>query len=184
MSDQDIDITVFSRPFEASTVTARAAARQIEANAEERAQLAEVLDLISLDTLTATLSLRRLASGLIEVKGELDAKLVQRCVVTLEPVPAEVHESFRWTFGDVEPEPVLGEIDIDFGDSDPPEPIEHGQIDLGQVVAEELSLGLDPYPRKEGAVLPQEYEPKLGEVTEIGAAATRKPFAGLDKLKK
>ena len=165
-------------------MTARAISRQIEANAEERAQLAQVLDLIALDELTAQVSLRRLASGLIEVKGALDARLVQRCVVTLEPVPAEVHETFRWTFGDAEPEPTLGEIDIDFSDSDPPEPIEHGQIDLGQVVAEELSLGLDPYPRKEGAVLPQEYEPKSGEVTDLAAAATRKPFAGLDKLKK
>ncbi|WP_374650385.1 DUF177 domain-containing protein [Dongia sp.] len=182
--EQYSDITVFSREIEAASVSARATERRIEAKPDERAALAEVLDLRAIDRLTATLWLRRLASGLIEVKGELEGEVVQTCVVTLEPVPATVRESFRLTFGDAEPEPALDEIDIHFDDSDPPEPIEDGKIDLGALVAEQLSLALDPYPRKEGAEIPQEYAPKPGEVTDIGTAGRRKPFEGLDKLKK
>ncbi len=33
---------------------------------------------------------------------------------------------------------------------DPPDPIVNGRIDLGQLAAEFLALGLDPYPRKPG----------------------------------
>nr|WP_298689981.1 DUF177 domain-containing protein [uncultured Dongia sp.] len=163
----------------------RAHDRQLEANAAERAALAEVLDLQAIDRLVAQLSLRRLSSGLIEVKGRLESDVVQTCIVTLEPVPAKVTESFRLNFGDVQPEPDLTEIDIDFEDSDPPEPILDGQIDLGALVAEQLSLGLDPYPRKAGASVPQEFGPNDAEIAaENERAGTRKPFLGLDKLKK
>lgn len=166
-------------------MSARSSERRLEATDAERAALAEVLDLQSIGRLVATLSLRRLASGLIEVKGQVEAEVVQTCVVTLEPVPAKVAESFRVTYGDAEPEPDLSEIDIEFEDSDPPEPILDGKIDLGVIVAEQLSLGLDPYPRKEGAALPQEFEPKESDkVVDLELAGRRKPFLGLDKLKK
>jgi uncharacterized metal-binding protein YceD (DUF177 family) len=185
MSNQEADISVFSRVIEASSVSARQTERQIEANDAERAALAEVLDLNSIDRLVATVGLRRLSSGLVEVKGSLESEVVQRCVVTLEPVPAKVRESFRLTFGDAQPEPDLTEIDIDFEDSDPPEPILEGKIDLGVVVAEQLSLGLDPYPRKDGVALSQEFGPKEDDAeAALELAGRRKPFLGLDKLKK
>jgi uncharacterized metal-binding protein YceD (DUF177 family) len=185
MTDHQADLSVFSREVEAASVGPRAAERRVEANAEERAALAEVLELQAIDRLVATLRTRRLASGLIEVTGEMEGEVVQTCVVTLEPVPAQIRESFRLTFGDVEPEPDLGEIDIHFDDSDPPEPIIDGKIDLGALVAEQLSLALDPYPRKEGAEVPQEFAPNEAEIHPLEPpAGTRKPFAGLDKLKK
>jgi uncharacterized metal-binding protein YceD (DUF177 family) len=172
----------FSRSIEAASISARGTERRIEANAAEREALAELLDLQAISHLAATLSLRRLASGLVEVKGSLEAEVVQTCIVTLEPMPAKVAESFRVTFGEGVEEPELTEIDLDYDEQDPPEPIVEGMIDLGAVVAEHLSLGLDPYPRKADALLPKEFEPKLGDVVEIEQPATRKPFAGLDKL--
>lgn len=185
MTKQHSDISVLSREMEAASVSARATERRVEATTEERAELAEVLDLQAIDRLVATLHLRRLASGLIEVKGELESEVVQSCVVTLEPVPAQIRESFRLTFGDAEPEPLLSEIDIHFDDSDPPEPIEDGKIDLGALVAEQLSLALDLYPRKEGAAIPQEFAPKEADASDPSEAmGKRKPFLDLDKLKK
>jgi len=185
MSDHQADISVFSREIEAASVSPRVSERQVEASEAERVALAEVLELQGIGRLIATLRLRRLASGLIEVTGNMESEVVQTCVVTLEPVPAEIRENFRLTFGDVEPEPTLGEIDIHFDDSDPPEPIVDGKIDLGALVAEQLSLALDPYPRKEGAEVPQEFAPNEAEIHALETPpATRKPFAGLDKLKK
>lgn len=182
---QSSDISVFSRPIEASSVSARTSERQIEANPAERAALAEVLDLQAINRLVGRLTLRRLSSGLIEVKGTIEGDVVQTCGVTLEPVPAQVMEEFRLTFGDAQPEPDLTEIDIDFEDSDPPEPILDGKIDLGAIIAEQLSLGLDPYPRKPGAALPPEFEPKETDpAADSELAGRRKPFLGLDKLKK
>ena len=57
---------------------------------------------------------------------------------------------------------------------DPPEAIRDGVIDLGAVATEFLLLGLDPYPRKPGAVFdaPPAGDPKSH------------PFAALAALKK
>ena len=42
------------------------------------------------------------------------------------------------------------EVEIDPESEDPPEPLEGGALDLGELVSEELALALDPYPRKPG----------------------------------
>ncbi len=57
---------------------------------------------------------------------------------------------------------------------DPPEPIVNGFIDLGQLAAEFLVLGLDPYPRKPGA----EFIPP-----ELVVDPEEHPFAALKALK-
>ena len=57
---------------------------------------------------------------------------------------------------------------------DPPELIVNGTIDLGALATEFLVLGLDPYPRKAGAV----FEPVLAPTD-----PEDHPFAALAKLK-
>ncbi len=57
---------------------------------------------------------------------------------------------------------------------DPPEPIVNGAIDLGALAVEFLMLGLDPYPRKPGAV----FEPVIAPVDPADH-----PFAALGALK-
>ena len=115
---------------------ARSTERQIQASPAECLALAEMLDLPAVRNLAATIGLRRLASGLIEAKGHLEADVVQTCVVTLEPLDAHVAEDFRVTYGENEPAPTLDEIDLDYEEADPPEPIEGGIIDLGALAAE------------------------------------------------
>jgi hypothetical protein len=56
---------------------------------------------------------------------------------------------------------------------DDPEPLVDGKIDLGALATEFLILGLDPYPRKPGAVFDPPPEERSGDG----------PFAGLAKLK-
>lgn len=177
------DSAVFYKPVEISRLGSELR-RKISASAEERAAIAEFLDLISLEELRAEIAVRRKAQGMIEVSGQIDARVVQACVVTLEPVPASVSESFRVYFGEAEQPAALGEIDVDFEESDPPDPIVDGTIDLGQVVLEHLSLALDPYPRKPGVAVPGELAPGDNEPASGAGNATRKPFSGLDKLLK
>lgn len=180
--DQEVDFSVFSRKIEAHSIGARGAERQIEAAPAERIALAGLLDLLALDRLAATLSLRRLSSGIIEVKGRLEADVVQQCVVTLEPVLAQVADSFKLTYGEVDLGPGAADLEIDYEEADPPEPIVDGAIDLGAIVAEHLSLALDPYPRKPDATIGEEFKPESSENVEEAQPATRKPFSGLDKL--
>lgn len=184
---EDSVFLAFSMPVEAASIGPRGTAREVRPNPADRAAIAAALDLLALDQLTAEISLRRLASGLIEVSGTLKASVTQACVVTLEPVAAEISDSFRVTFGAADALPTLAEIElaeieIDYEAFDPPEPIVDGIIDLGPLVVEHLSLALDPYPRKPDAAIPQEYEPKREEVAEKAKQKTHKPFSGLDKL--
>ena len=57
---------------------------------------------------------------------------------------------------------------------DPPEPLREGAVDLGALATEFLLLGIDPYPRKPGAVFDA---PPAGD-------PSSHPFAALAALKK
>jgi hypothetical protein len=152
------DSQEFSRFIEADSVGARPVERQISANGEERAALARRFGLVAIDRLEAELALRRAGNGVIHVNGTVRAEVVQSCVVTLEPVPARVEERFVADFADTA-EPPAEADEIDFDAADPPEPIRNGHIDLGELAAEHLALGLDPYPRAPGASLPGDASP-------------------------
>lgn len=142
----------FSRPVLVDQVPTRGMEMEVEADAAERAALAKRFGLRSVDALSARLKLKAIAGGtLFRVHGELSAKVVQICVVTLEPVPAKIAEEFELTFGGDEADDEAGELDLSFEDADPPEPIVGGAIDIGEAVAEQLALALDPFPRKAGA---------------------------------
>ncbi|MEE3625078.1 DUF177 domain-containing protein [Nitrospirillum sp. BR 11752] len=145
----------FSRPVIADKVSARESVEKITATPAERAALAKRLELVSLDSLTALVRLRRIRGGqMVRVTGELEAEVVQSCVVTLEPLAASVRDSFQALFAPAhlvpKDEEDLENLGLD-DEADPPEPIENGRIDIGELVAQHLSLALEPYPRKADA---------------------------------
>lgn len=179
------EVIEFSRPVEVDRIAATPSQMAIEANAAERAALAERFGLLSLDRLQATFTLRRLRKDLIRVKGRVSASLVQACVVTLEPVPAEIAEELELDFAEGAADPAT-EIDLDAEAADGPEPLLGGQIDLGEVAAEQLGLALDPYPRKPGAELPPQWQGEWqgDPVPEAGPTPRVNPFATLEKLTK
>ena len=122
----------------------------IEADADERAALARRFGLLALDSLTAKVGLTPVDGGLVRVHGTLAAKVTQACVVTLEPVMTRVEGSFERLYGAGAPEEAGGPItDADAEES--PEPFTHGAVDVGEAVAEQLALELDPFPRPPGA---------------------------------
>jgi uncharacterized metal-binding protein YceD (DUF177 family) len=89
-------------------------------------------------------------TGAIHVSGHLSADLVQSCVVTLDPVPATVEAEFDRLFSRDVPYESEGEVEID-PETEAPEPLVGGMLDLGEILAEELSLALEPYPRSPDA---------------------------------
>lgn len=178
MVDEIAGTAEFSRPLPVDQIGSRETARDIEATAAERSSLAERLDLLTLDSLTASLRLRRLPDGLIRVSGRFAADVVQSCVVTLAPVPARCAEEFTMLFGDAPTAEIeAAAVEIDAVGEDEPEPILGGAIDLGEAVVQQLALALDPYPRAPGAAVPDEYS------AESGAETTATPFATLAKLR-
>jgi uncharacterized metal-binding protein YceD (DUF177 family) len=144
------------------------------ATEEERAALAKALDLVSCDALEASYQISPAAGGGYRLEGGIDAAVTQACIITLEPVAGRVAESFGVEFRrDAESEAPAGDIDI-LSSADV-EPLIDDRIDVGRIVYEALSAGLDPYPRKEGA----EFEWSDAKQAEGKA----NPFAVLKKLK-
>jgi uncharacterized metal-binding protein YceD (DUF177 family) len=72
-----------------------------------------------------------------------------------------------------------GELVIDAEDVDPPEILKGGVAEIGGLIAENLSLALDPYPRHADAELEKS---RSGDDDEDGAGRNN-PFAALASLK-
>ncbi|HVV93794.1 MAG TPA: DUF177 domain-containing protein [Hyphomicrobiales bacterium] len=170
----------FSRPVVAAAVPEDGREVHLEADAAERAALAAFLDLPGIARLEADLRLSRWRDGLA-VGGTLDAVVTRVCVVSLEPFEAEIHEPVEARFGTaasagarIEGSGVEGEPKGSHAaDLDAPEPLVDGRADLGQLVAEFLALGLDPYPHAPGVA----FEPPTEEDARGGA------FAALARLR-
>ena len=143
--------------------------RRLEPDTAERERIARALDLASLDSFVAEVTLEP-APGGWRLSGRVKASLAQTCGVTLEPLPVKVDGPFTIALAEAAEEEE-GEIVITLEDESP-DLIEGGQVDLGQYAVEQLALRLDPFPRKPGAEFVQPPEP-----TEIS------PFAVLKQLR-
>jgi uncharacterized metal-binding protein YceD (DUF177 family) len=163
----------FSRPFAADRLGRAAVTETLVASPAERAVLAERLGLVELVQLSATVTLERALGGLIHAAGRFEADIVQTCVVSLVDFPSHVEDSFALDFGNA-PAELGSEIELD-PDYDPPEPIEGGIIDLGELVTQYLALSLEPHPRAPGAAL----DPAFSNAD----PADMSPFAVLKNLK-
>lgn len=153
-----------------------------EAGPEARAALAQRFGLLELSAFTAKAVLRRRKdTGWIELKGSLTASVVQECVVTLEPVAAEVAGEIDELFDDSRE--VDGfEVELDPVAEDP-EPLEGEILDVGEVIAQVLSLSIDPYPRAPGVPPVEDLENSAEEDEATEDEAKASPFAALALLK-
>ncbi|HTC03124.1 MAG TPA: DUF177 domain-containing protein [Xanthobacteraceae bacterium] len=147
-----------------------------------RAAVARVVGLRDLPRLEASFDVTRHGADGLHVSGRMSATVGQNCVVTLELLVNEVEEDIDLVFAPPPPsvERKAGDDEAaEEGSERPqrswngPEPLVGGGVDLGALATEFLILGLDPYPRKPGAVFeaPQDVKPDPG------------PFAALAGLK-
>jgi uncharacterized metal-binding protein YceD (DUF177 family) len=137
---------------------------ELAADAAERQALRRRLDLLELEALRAHGHIQRHGKEL-RLIGELEAVVAQTCVVSLDPVRSRLTEPFerRWLLPGAGPAPETDElVDPEAVDV---EPLEGAVIDFGAVVAEELALALDPYPRLEDAYARL---PELGPDVSLG----------------
>ena len=141
----------FSRPIEVARIGTSETVHEIDATPVERAALAQRFGVLAVDRLDARVRVRRAEGGtLLYLAGHLTADVTQACVVTLEPVCNHVEQDFAVIYGQV-PDEVDVSVEVD--DDSAREPWPEGPLDIGEAVAQELSLALDPYPHATGAVL-------------------------------
>lgn len=130
---------------------------------EVHQQLIQRLGIVTLEGLEADVALNRAThSAVLHVTGNIRAKIRQNCVVTLEPIDTEINENFEAWFTDPAHAVSLAKVRQDkkvkkgnvempiLDESEDPEPIIDGKIDLGELVTQHLSLAINPYPHKEG----------------------------------
>ena len=116
----------------------------------------------------------------LQVVGRVTASVEQACVVTLEPLTNEIDESVELLFTPPRELPKAAGPEDDSAEAagspavDAPEELNDGAVDLAALTVEFLILGIDPYPRKPGAVF------EAGGTADPGPH----PFAALAALKK
>ncbi len=152
--------------------------RHVELAADERARaaIAKLAGLRTLPRLHAAFDVTLHGRDGLRVVGRISATVGQTCVVTLELVENEIDEEINLLFAPAAaPSPIRhGGAEAPMVADGGPEPLVGGVVDLGVLATEFLILGIDPYPRKPGAVF---------EAASIGNVASN-PFAALAVLKK
>jgi Large ribosomal RNA subunit accumulation protein YceD len=156
----------------------------ISADADARAAIAAVAGLRALPRLDASFDVTRQGADGLHVVGRISATVGQNCVVTLDPLANEVEEDIDLVFAP--PAPPVEHKPVDDDDSEKPagtvrhnldgsEPLIGGVVDLGALAIEFLILGLDPYPRKPGAVFepPQQVKPDPSPFAVLAGLATK-----------
>jgi uncharacterized metal-binding protein YceD (DUF177 family) len=155
------EATSFSRLVRVESLPREGQVVTIEATATERDALSSFHKLPAIAALTATLHLEPWGRGGARVTGAVHGELTQVCIVSLEPFPATVDEDVDVRFApqtvaDSRSRAAQEAQTVSLADEDEPDPVIDGKIDLGALAAEFFALGLDPYPRKPGAVLDEE----------------------------
>lgn len=140
----------FSRIVRVDTLGPAPRRIAIAADEAERAALATRFGFVAIDRLEAETELA-LKNEAVIARGTIRAAVTQSCVASGEPVVETVEAPFAVEFrphpkasgGEEEVELQGADLDIVFYDG--------AAVDIGETVAETLSLGVLPYPRAPGA---------------------------------
>ena len=183
----------WSHRVETGNVGARPFRVTLIATPEERKDLARRLRVQEISAASAAITLEReQGSSLIRVEGTVEGRLIQACVSTGQPVHDEVKESFEaWYTDPAEAVPfakarreklIRGEREMEvLPERDDPELATDGFIDVGELAAQYLSLGINPYPH--AGDMPPVGMDEAGTVIAAGPAK-RNPFAALKDWKR
>ena len=144
---------IISRRIHARHVGRKGRHIRLDASVAQCAALCDLHRLGAIDFLRARFTLLPLADRAIEVTGRFDARLTQYCVITLAPMPKELHGKFMRHFVPARAQEAQPrkEVFVHIDEDDPPDVMTDNYIDTGAILCEEFALALDLYPRMHGA---------------------------------
>lgn len=148
MTKTSAQLPEFSRPVQLADLETAPQTLTFTATEAECATLAERFGVLGVTSLTATVTLRAASAG-ATADLSLTAGVDQKSVISLEPVQEQVAE--EWQVRYLPPRMVpeaedAAAVDVDTQEDDI-EVIEGETIDIGETIAQQLSVALNPYPR-------------------------------------
>lgn len=160
--------------------------KKLSAGESDLKAIAARLEIPAVQSLTAEVTLQRIPGNkaVIHVEGILKADVTQSCIISQAPVKEHIEEEFEAWYADPasftslakakhERAGKLADAEIPvMEESEAPEPMVNGKIDLGDLVAQYLSLSLNPYPRAHGVAWDKE---------SVDSASQAKPASPLRK---
>jgi uncharacterized metal-binding protein YceD (DUF177 family) len=176
MSKEDLSERPWSLPVAVDQIPETGRHIDMSAGAPMREAIAKVAAVLGVGRLEAEFDLTRHVHDGVRVVGSVSATVVQQCVVSLEPMESRIEETFDLVFAPQGVAPLEADrAEEPVPPDEAPETLRDGVVDLGAIATEFLILGIDPYPRKPGAVFsaPQGKE-----------NVANHPFAALAALKK
>ena len=122
----------------------------LQASEAELIELATWLNVPKIDMLSAEFDVTWEKDGEgVVISGPLRARLIQTCVVTLEPLEIVIDAPTRVRYRHV-PDDEDADMEFSLDAPDSPEIIVEDIIDLGEMVSQQLALEIDPFPRAPG----------------------------------
>ena len=169
-----------SRPVRVDTLGPEARAMSVEASEAERAALAVRFGYVEIESLSADVALAR-SNDVVTARGTVRARLTQSCAASGEPVDETVEAPFDVEFRR-QPERAGGDEEVELGETEMDVVFYDGAlVDVGEAVAETLSLSAASFPRSASADAALR---EAGVRSEDEAAAEASPFAALSALKR
>jgi uncharacterized metal-binding protein YceD (DUF177 family) len=162
----------FSRPLIVARVPRMGSHEVFAAELAECAALAKRFAIPAIASIKVHLVALPWRGGGLKVTGKFDVEMTQVSVISLEPFQAKQKFSVERFF--LPPKILIDAVEDDA------DPIENGEIDMGELVAEVFGLELEPYPRKPG----EAYDDPVLEDFEIEEEKKPSPFAKLLKTPK
>ena len=150
--NSEADRAVLSRTVRVDDIRGGASG-EIAVTKAEMDAIAGMLDLVALEGLTFNYRLDHGGGGRVHLTGRLHANVTQTCVVSLDPVEANLDVPVEVEFWPVS---LIDELERSTeepgnpGLLDWPEAVVDGRIDLGPVIYETVATALEPYPKREG----------------------------------
>ncbi len=188
----------WSSPLDISSLENGPVTLSIEADEETRKKIARRTGVRAIGSLCVKYTLNEeKGRALIHVGGDLEAHVVQDCVVTLDPVESDVTDHFDAWFG-ADPQVIpmaRARRDRDSALShekeapmleeyEDPEFVADGRIDLGELAVQYFSLALDPFPRRSDLPPTPDDENRREETgSRAGTSSVKNPFAALKDWK-
>ncbi|WP_455481404.1 YceD family protein [Bartonella sp. B12(2025)] len=159
MNVQDVFQMTFALTYPVSvrSLSSKGIRVHICANQRECAHLAKNHDLVEVKFCDGKFHIFPWKKRGIRIKGLLQARVIQLCVVTLEPLENILYEDIEVFFvpenSDLMKHKIsenTGELFLDVEGQDTPEVFYGDKIDIGAVMEEFFELSINHYPRKEG----------------------------------